>query len=232
MRIRLLITALTVMALVLCVHAQAVTTVLLQDDFNSENGGKACLNYNSFAHWDVTAGTVDLIGNGSFDFYPGNGLYVDLDGSTNNAGVLTSKDAFEFDSVATYVMAFDLGGAYTRTETNTVRVSLGLNPTGGGSTISLWSQDITLAANAGLLHYEIPRTVGSSTTGSIALSFENIYPAGKTGDNVGLILDNVSWTEITEFGAPPSSTPELGTWLLLACTGLFGLIPGLRRRRL
>ena len=51
--------------------------VIFSDNFNAENGGTGVLNYNSFNNWTVTDGTVDLIGNGFFDFYPGNGLYVD-----------------------------------------------------------------------------------------------------------------------------------------------------------
>lgn len=46
----------------------------------TENVGE--LNYVDFTDWDVVTNHVDLIGNGLFDFLPGNGLYVDLCGST------------------------------------------------------------------------------------------------------------------------------------------------------
>ncbi len=55
------------------------------------------LNYAGFANWDVLDGFVDLIGNGFFDLLPGNGLYVDLDGSTGDAGKLISKTTFTLD---------------------------------------------------------------------------------------------------------------------------------------
>ena len=42
--------------------------ILLTDNFDGENGGVGSLNYNSFANWNVTGGTVDLIGNGYFEF--------------------------------------------------------------------------------------------------------------------------------------------------------------------
>ncbi len=84
-------------------------TILFQDDFNSENGGSGALNYNSFANWDVTDGTVDLIGTNFYDFHPGNGLYVDLDGSTSNAGVLTTKQEFTYQMNTWYRLEFDLG---------------------------------------------------------------------------------------------------------------------------
>ncbi|MEZ5560441.1 MAG: hypothetical protein R3E86_18090 [Pseudomonadales bacterium] len=52
----------------------ANAAIIFSDNFDGENGGVGALNYNSFAHWTVLDGTVDLIGNGFFDFLPGNGL--------------------------------------------------------------------------------------------------------------------------------------------------------------
>ena len=44
--------------------------VLLQDNFDAENGGTGILNYGTvngvFANWTVSDGHVDLIGNGFF----------------------------------------------------------------------------------------------------------------------------------------------------------------------
>ena len=45
-------------------------TVLLFDDFNSENGGNGAFEYSSFLNWNVTGGNIALIGTGFFDFYP------------------------------------------------------------------------------------------------------------------------------------------------------------------
>lgn len=75
--------------------------------FGSENGGAPQLNYYGFANFDVSQGSVDLIGNGYFDAYPGNGLYVDLAGSTNQYGALTTKTIF---SPGTYDIGLSLGG--------------------------------------------------------------------------------------------------------------------------
>lgn len=74
------------------------------DDFEGE---VAQLNYDNFANWTVSDGTVDVIGNGFFDYYPGNGLYVDMDGSTNDAGVLESIPIFL--PAGTHELSFDLG---------------------------------------------------------------------------------------------------------------------------
>jgi len=66
-------------------------SVLYFDDFNAEHGGAGTLNFTGFSKgWAVTKGSVDLIGNGFYDFFPGNGLFIDLDGTTGHAGTLTS----------------------------------------------------------------------------------------------------------------------------------------------
>lgn len=76
--------------------------------FNAENGGSAQLNYSGFADFNVTKGSVDLIGNGSFDAYAGNGLYVDMAGTTGQYGALTTKTIF---GPGSYKIDLSLGGS-------------------------------------------------------------------------------------------------------------------------
>lgn len=70
-------------ALLLSTAGIAGAAPIFADTFESETPG---LNYNSFISWRVSDGTVDVIGDNFYDFLPGNGLHVDLDGSTANAG--------------------------------------------------------------------------------------------------------------------------------------------------
>ncbi|MDJ0661811.1 MAG: PEP-CTERM sorting domain-containing protein [Crocosphaera sp.] len=148
------------------------SVILLQDNFDSENGGSGALNYNSFVNWDVTDGTVDLIGNGSFDFFPGNGLYLDMDGTSANAGTLQSKSVFNFNTGDTITLMFDiLGQNPGATSNNTMTVSLG----------SLFSETFDIN-NTGT----ITRTIDVTTDITTNLIFNH---AG--GDNGGLVLDNV-----------------------------------------
>lgn len=164
------------LGLVLAATAQAhAATPLFFDDFNAE---PLVLN-GSLSQWTVSDGTIDVIGPGFFDLYPGNGRYVDLDGSSGNAGKITTKSSFSLAAGTTYFLSFDLGGS-TRGDSNTVQVSL------GG-----YSESITLASNAGLLHFERAISVQSDMVG--ALVFDH---AG--GDNLGLILDNVSVVAVPE----------------------------------
>ena len=165
-------------------HAQ----VVFSDNFNTENGGVGALNYIGFANWTVSSGSVDLIGNGYYDFYPGNGLYVDLDGSTGQGGTMaTTTQVF---APGTYLLEFNLAGS-TRGDINKVDVTLGDQ-----------NMQFTVPSGAGFLPaYSL--TVTTGTTGP--LSFHN-----EDGDNFGAILDNVKVSTVPE----PSALLLLGPGLV------------------
>jgi hypothetical protein len=148
--------------------APRVNAQSLVDSFDSENGGTPTLNYFGFANFNVTNGSVDLIGNGFFDFFPGNGLYVDLDGSTGDAGVFTSNTLF---APGNYSLMFDLAGSQ-RGSTETVNVSFGS-----------YSEVFTLASDMAFTTVARNATVGA---GGSNLVFSNTG-----GDNIGGLLDNV-----------------------------------------
>jgi hypothetical protein len=82
------------------------------------------LDYSRFSNWIVIRGSVDLIDNGFYDFYSGNGLYVDLDGSTHEGGKLESKKNIAL-SPGNYKLQFDIGNNSFGGAENTVITSLG-----------------------------------------------------------------------------------------------------------
>jgi hypothetical protein len=141
-------------------------------------------NFNSYAEqenwappsnvWTVPSGSVDLIGETTsgtdFDFFPSNGGFVDLDGSTNAAGTLQTADNF---AAGTYTLTFDLGGNARGDSDKTTVVTLGD-----------FSKTITLASGAALS----PQTFTFTTNGG-ALSFADLSGGN---NNIGNILDNVS----------------------------------------
>ncbi len=71
--------------------------------------------------WTVSGGTVDLIGVGGADLIPGNGSYVDLDGSTSS-GLFSNN--VNLIGGTTYTFSFDLAGSQ-RGSAETVNVNFG-----------------------------------------------------------------------------------------------------------
>ncbi|MGE0093268.1 MAG: Ig-like domain-containing protein [Alphaproteobacteria bacterium] len=97
-------------------------SVVFHDDFDGETPSGGELNHFDFANWDVSTGSVDLIGNGYFDAFPGNGLYVDLAGTTNQYGGLTTNVTF---APGTYVIHIDLAGSIYAGVPGGVTISFG-----------------------------------------------------------------------------------------------------------
>ena len=176
----------------LCLFATPVIAgnVLFSDSFNTENGGFGVLNYGGFSKWSVSDGTVDLIGNGFYDFYPGQGLYVDLDGSTSNAGIISSSFIL---APGVYELQFMLGGNARNYPLDEVNVRLA------------GVYDETFSVTAAFPLTLITRQIVVSSEASGTLSFSN---AG--GDNVGAILDDVKLTMVPE----PASMLLLGFGLI------------------
>ena len=69
------------------------------------------LNYAAFANWDVVDGHVDLMGEGSMDLLPSNGLYVDLAGSKPQySGTMLLKTGIAVEAGKTYRLSVDVAG--------------------------------------------------------------------------------------------------------------------------
>jgi len=167
------------------------------------------LNWKGAGGWYVSAGSVDLIGTGtaygggtvsSWDLIHGNGLYIDLDGTTNQGGTLAHDLSLQ---AGKYVLTFDLAGnqRISTPDLVTIHVSVG----------TFVDQVITRNMTDPFTTYSIPFTLPGAST--ITFSFAN---AG--GDNQGALLDRVSVSAVPIPGA---------IWLL--GSGLVALI-GARRK--
>ncbi|SFH60419.1 PEP-CTERM protein-sorting domain-containing protein [Nitrosospira sp. Nsp14] len=153
--------------------------------------------------WTVTDGTVDLHGaGGTYDVLPGNGSYVDLDGSSLDSGLFSN--IVNLTGGTTYLLSFDLGGSQRGNRGETVHVSF-------GSATASYILNVTDPFST----YTLEFTPGSD--GAYSLSYLNVG-----GDNRGAFLDNVS---VSSGPVPASSVPEPATYaMLLSGLGIMGLM--------
>lgn len=183
--------------------AASAATIIFSDDFDSET----LKNNGSLSNWNVSNGTIDVIGvGGPFDLYLGNGRYVDMDGSTRNAGRIETKSAFELIAGQTYELTFMYG---RNTRGNNVDPTETLN-FGFGS----WSDTLNIPSGA----------IASFLTRTVLFSFQtnvigSIFFEDLGADNQGVVIDNVSL----------SAVPLPAGGLMLV--GGLAALAGLRRRK-
>ncbi len=194
------------------VHGNAGAALLFTDNFDAEPGVSSVLNYNAFANWNVSNGTVDLIVSGQFsiDCVGGAGKCVDMDGSTANAGRIDTKTTFNL-APGDYVLSFSASGNQRLTTAVNDSMTFGFD----GITGSVAIPD----PNAPFATVTLPFTLSGTTSGTVF--FEH---AG--GDNFGIILDNV----VLESRETQGGVPEPSVFLLMGAAAAAGAI-GFRRRR-
>ncbi len=198
-------------------QAAFTPTVIFCDNFDSENGGVGVKNYTGFTNWTVSDGSVDLIGftgvvGPYWDLLPGNGLYLDMDGSSTDAGKITSIPLSL--EAGDYVLRFDVAGNQRSYGSDSVLVQVGEG--------SLVNETISVLDTDDFMSISISFTVDAATTTSI--SFEGIG-----GDNVGLLLDNVCLL-YNDMSNPGGSTVPAPGAVFLGGIGV-GIVGWLRRRK-
>lgn len=186
-------------------------TVVFFDFFFSDNAGAPADNFNNFVQWNVTGGSVDLVGGfgpGVFGAPPNNplGRYVDLGGSTANPGLFSTRLPLDILAGATYELSF----MYRSTlpgQQNAASASFGgrtFNVSSSSEAFSQFSQ--TFVVNS----------VASST-----IAFQGMKA---DTDNSGVGIDGVVLRIVglpggavpTDPGLPlPGAVPEPATWAMM-----------------
>jgi hypothetical protein len=106
----------------------ANAAVVFSDNFDAENGGAPVLGTTALTNFNVLLPNVDVIGTGpggsAYDFYPGQGLYLDLDGTTGATNaMIATKSIFGPGSYSlSFLVGNNPGGGGNA---NTLTVSLG-----------------------------------------------------------------------------------------------------------
>ena len=137
------------------------------------------IDYDNFANWNVTAGSVDIIINGHGGTLFGDGMFVDMIGLGNN-GEITTKDAFPLEPGVDYTLKFDLSGNQRASSTDFVTVSVG----GGAVFQETFSLDTSDPWETVVRNFTVP----APTNAKIAISGTgNLLNAGMLLDNVNLV---------------------------------------------
>lgn len=180
----------------------------------------------------VSGGTVDLVKSGEFsiDCAGGAGGCVDLDGSTGDAGIILSNDAFVSGAGELKQVSLDFSGNQRGGSSDTITGGLLFNPAVTLSDVLITLDGITLFSSATLpsatLSFGSLPVLADDPFKTIAVRFRSsadtafrVQLGALGGDNIGPVIDNLSI----------SAVPEPATWAMMI--GGFGLVGGAMRRR-
>jgi MYXO-CTERM domain-containing protein len=190
----------------------AVAGPLFFDNFNSDTPG---LNTTP-AGWSLTQGSVDIIGGSfGFNYYPGNGYYIDLNGSTYQYGGIRPDQIF---LPGTYLVTFNLGSSVGG------EGGVDAGPTPKVTEVFLGNSTPVYISLPNLPPDWTYQSYYLTTTIPGSLVFDSLPdnpPNSPYAANVGNILDNVS----------VSQAPLPATWTAML-VGLAGLgFAAFRRQR-
>jgi hypothetical protein len=215
----------------LAVAAPATGSVILSDNFNSENGGSGAPAYSGFANF-TSGGSVDLIKSGDFGIIC-DGLCVELDSGDGYGGYFRSN-SYSFEAGDTIRVNFDVGGnqvddqdfdfwsAGFQFDQTTVLTNIGTN---------FYGVDVNYGPDTIFYATQFGDVIGSALpmgrrsvffTASQAGIFAFVTDA-QSYNGTGPIIDNI---EISRTGV--AAVPEPAEWSLMILG--FGMVGTMARR--
>ena len=194
-----LVTA-SLLAAGLIFSAPSHSIILFQDNFDND-ASTTTLNFDSLQNWTVSEGTIDYIKNGSYGIQClGNtGGCLDMDGTTNNAGRITSKTLFSLKANVTYTLEFQYSGNQRLSSNDAFQ--FGFN--------NLFTLTVSSIAR------DTPFTLASHTFSPVSDQSSQLFIEDLGNDTGGVILDNVVLRDNTNPSIPePASLALLGIGLV------------------
>jgi len=163
------------------------STILIEDDIDDENGGVAAKAVTTLTYWNVTRNCVDLHGPGSTNPLPGNGLYLDMEGTydelepgvCSGAGRIESKETFNLQP-GSYRFELVLAGNNQNFPTDTMTLTLG----------NVFSQTIILEESDPFSVYTYTFNVPAAASAKIAIDHEGADQQGILVDAIRLRTSN------------------------------------------
>lgn len=166
--------------------------------------GVGQLNFTAFTKWDVTAGTVDLIGKNDggtpwFDLVPGNGLYVDMCGSgggvPSDKGTIRTKDPINLTTIVEHRITVTIAGNQRQNRTPDVVLVEVIDPDAGNAVLGAWEFSITNYAQGFTAYTFTFSTEAPTTRVKIQISQSAIPATGET--SFGSLLGSVILTRVS-----------------------------------
>jgi hypothetical protein len=153
------------------------------------------LDYSAFTNWNVDVGNVDLIGAGFIDLLPGNGLYVDMAGTTApNKGRLTLKVPLAVTAGRVYRLTIKAAGNQrVAGSPNTIRVQV-TYPSGISTAYHLNNKVTIDDYTQGFKPYSWSFTAPNSEAVTIVIQQTDTIEGE---DAIGLLVDSIKFEDVT-----------------------------------
>ena len=172
------------------------------DGFLTDNAGQPANNFNGFIQWDVTNGTVDLVGGNvpGVDDPALGGRFVDLDGSSTDAGSFATKMPMNFAGGLTFTLSF----IFKSTDGNPNAATAMIGP------------QVVNFSTSGLAFQQFSQTFSFPSLTSAKLVFQDLG-----NDSAGIGIDDVMIVPV----------PEPAVTSLLVAASALALVMMLRNQK-